>query len=58
MTFEEKLNQYAKLVVEVGVNAQPNQIVVIRTPIEGAYFARLMTKSAYEDIIFYNLSKI
>lgn len=48
MTFEEKLNQYAKLVVEVGINVQPNQIVVIRTPIEGADFARLMTKSAYE----------
>ena len=48
MTFEEKLNQYARLVVEVGINVQPDQIVVIRTPIEGAYFARMMTKCAYE----------
>jgi len=48
MSFEKKLNQYAKLVVEVGVNVQPQQIVVIRTPVEGAYFARELTKQAYE----------
>lgn len=48
MSFQEKLNHYAKLVVEVGVNVQPQQIVVIRTPIEGAYFARALTKCAYE----------
>lgn len=48
MSFEAKLNQYAKLVVEVGVNLQKDQILVVRTPIEGAYFARLLTKCAYE----------
>lgn len=48
MSFETKLNQYAKLVVEVGANVQKEQILVIRTPIEGAYFARLLTKCAYE----------
>lgn len=48
MSFEEKLRNYAKLVVEVGVNVQKNQPVVIRTPIEGAYFAREMTRCAYE----------
>lgn len=46
--FDEKLRKYARLVVEVGVNVQPNQIIVIRTPIEGAYFARELTKCAYE----------
>ena len=48
MTFEEKLNKYAKLVVEVGVNVQKDQIVVIRTQVEGAEFARALTKCAYE----------
>lgn len=48
MSFETKLNKYAKLVVEVGVNIQKDQVLVIRTPIEGAYFARLLTKCAYE----------
>lgn len=48
MTFEEKLNKYAKLVVEVGANVQKNQIVVIRTQVEGTEFARALTKSAYE----------
>lgn len=48
MSFENKLNQYAKLVVEVGINIQKDQILVVRTPVEGAYFARLLTKCAYE----------
>lgn len=48
MLFEEKLRNYAKLVVEVGVNVQKNQPLVIRTPIEGVYFAREMTRCAYE----------
>ena len=46
--FEEKLSKYAKLVVEVGINVQKGQIVVIRTPIEGAELTRMMTKAAYE----------
>ncbi len=48
MTFEEQLKKYAKLVVEVGVNVQEGQIVVIRTPVEGAIFARELTRCAYE----------
>lgn len=48
MTFNEKLRNYAKLVVEVGINVQKGQPVVIRTPIEGAEFAREMTRCAYE----------
>lgn len=45
---DKKLNEYAKLVIEVGVNVQKEQVVVIRTPIEGVAFARLLTKHAYE----------
>ena len=48
MDFKENLKKYAQLVVEVGVNVQKDQIVVIRTPIEGAEFARAMTESAYK----------
>lgn len=48
MSFEQKLKNYAKLVVEVGVNVQKDQPVVIRTPIEGVYFAREMARCAYE----------
>ncbi len=48
MTFEENLYKYAELVVEVGVNVQSEQLVVIRTPIEGASFARLMAECAYK----------
>lgn len=48
MSFEEKLRNYAKLVVEVGVNIQKDQYLVIRTPIEGAYFAKELVRCAYE----------
>ena len=48
MKIEKNLQKYAQLVVEVGVNVQKDQIVVIRTPIEGAAFARAMTESAYK----------
>ncbi len=48
MSFEENLKKYAKLVVEVGVNIQKDQLLLIRTPLEGANFAREMVKCAYE----------
>lgn len=49
MTFEENLDKYARLIVEVGVNIQKGQKLLIRTPIEGAAFARKMVKYAYEN---------
>lgn len=48
MNFEENLKKYAKLVVEVGVNIQKGQVLLIRTPLEGASFAREMVRCAYE----------
>lgn len=48
MSFEANLKKYAKLVVEVGVNIQKDQLLLIRTPLEGASFAREMVKCAYE----------
>ena len=45
---EALLNEYARLVVRVGVNVQPAQSVVINAPIEGADFARRLAGAAYE----------
>ncbi len=46
--FYEKLNDYAKLCVRVGINTQPGEPLVINAPIEGAEFVRLVAKHAYE----------
>jgi len=45
---EEKLREYAKLLIEVGLNVQKGQAVVIRCPVECAYFARLCAAAAYD----------
>lgn len=42
------MESFASLVLEKGVNIQKNQSVMLRAPIEGAEFARLLTKKAYE----------
>ncbi len=44
---EEKLFEYAKLVVEVGLNVQKGQTVIISSPVECAHFARLCAAAAY-----------
>ena len=38
---EEKLREYAKLLIELGVNVQPGQTLVIASPVDCAHFARL-----------------
>ncbi|MBR4434980.1 MAG: aminopeptidase [Clostridia bacterium] len=43
-----KLEEYAHLVVEIGLNVQKGQYVVINSPIECAPFTRLCVKAAYE----------
>lgn len=48
MTFAEKQEQYAKLLVKLGVNIQPEQELVVRCAAEAAPFARLVAKAAYE----------
>ena len=45
---EEKLKEYAKLLIEVGLNVQKGQTVVIRCPVECAFFARLCASAAYD----------
>ena len=45
---ENKLSEYAKLIVRVGVNVQKGQTLVVRCPVEAAAFARLVAAEAYE----------
>ena len=44
---EEKIREYARLVVHTGVNAQPGQEIVISCPVEHYEFARLLIEEAY-----------
>lgn len=43
------LEKYAQLVVKTGVNIQPNQTLVINSPIECAPFARAIAAAAYQS---------
>ena len=45
---EEKLREYAKLVIEVGLNIQKGQTLIISSPVECAHFARLCAGAAYD----------
>ncbi|MCI8690763.1 MAG: aminopeptidase [Oscillibacter sp.] len=44
----EKLREYARLLVRVGLNVQPGQRMIISSPVECAAFARLCAAEAYE----------
>lgn len=47
-TMDEKLKEYARLLVEVGVNLQKGQTLVIRSLVDTAPFARLCAEAAYD----------
>ena len=47
-TFEDKLKEYAELLVRVGVNVQKGQDMVITSQVDQAPFARLCAKAAYD----------
>ncbi|MGC5325434.1 aminopeptidase [Brevibacillus sp. SYSU BS000544] len=46
--FEQMLDRYAKLAVQVGVNIQPGQSLMLTVPIAHVKFARLIAKYAYQ----------
>ncbi len=46
--FKEQLENYAKLVIDVGINTKKDDTVLISCPIERADFARLLVQKAYE----------
>ena len=48
MNLEKNLEKYAELAVKVGVNIQPGQTLLVRTPIECAPFVRKVVKKAYD----------
>ena len=47
-TMDEKLREYARLLVRVGLNVQKGQTLVISSPVECAFFARLCAAEAYD----------
>ena len=47
---EAKLQEYAKLLIEVGLNVQAGQTLVLNSPIECADFARLCAHAAYDAL--------
>ncbi|WP_311487624.1 aminopeptidase [uncultured Helcococcus sp.] len=48
MSFKDKLNKYAQLVVEVGSNVQEGDTVSIAAPVESAEFARMLAENSYK----------
>ncbi|MCD0170048.1 aminopeptidase [Deinococcus sp. 23YEL01] len=47
LTFEEKLRNYARLAVRVGVGVKPGQRLLVQAPVETAALARLVVREAY-----------
>ena len=47
-SMKEKLTEYAQLLVRVGLNIQRGQPLVISSPVECAFFARLCAAEAYQ----------
>lgn len=45
---EEKLREYARLLIRVGLNVQKGQRLIISSPVECARFARMCAEEAYE----------
>lgn len=45
---QEKLNKYAKLTIEVGVNLQKGQMLVINSPVDCKEFTRMLVQNAYQ----------
>lgn len=46
---QRRLEKYANLIIQAGINLQKNQTVVISSPIETAKFARMLSEAAYEQ---------
>ena len=46
-----QFEEYAKLLVEVGVNIQKGQNLVISSPVDCAWFVRLCAKAAYDAAV-------
>ncbi|ANE47122.1 peptidase M29 [Paenibacillus swuensis] len=47
-TFQQQLHKYAELIVKVGVNLQPGQVLYVESPLEAAELTRVLVRKAYE----------
>lgn len=47
LTFEDKLQNYARLAVQVGLGIRPGQRVLVQAPVDTAPLARLLVREAY-----------
>ena len=47
MRFEEKLKEYAQLIVRVGLNVQPNQVCYVQADVTSTQLTRLVVEEAY-----------
>jgi aminopeptidase len=47
-SFESNIEKYAELVVKVGVNIQPGQVLLVESPLETAVLTRKIVQKAYE----------
>ena len=61
--YNEKLKQYAELLVKVGMNVQQNQPVFIRSSVEALDLTHLIVEEAYKagasDVrVIYSASKL
>lgn len=56
--FDEKLAKYAELIVRVGVNVQPKQLVVLYISVTQQKLARLMGLKQMERLCLYSVMVI
>ena len=47
LSFEQKLHNYARLAVRVGLGVKPGQRVLVQSPVDAAPLARLIVREAY-----------
>ncbi|OAB41065.1 aminopeptidase [Paenibacillus antarcticus] len=48
LSFEQKLDNYATLAIQIGVNVQPGQTLVINAMIDSGQLVQLLVRKAYE----------
>ncbi len=48
MEFNEKLENYAEIILKKGINIQENEKIEIRSSIDDAEFARILMKKAFD----------
>lgn len=47
--YNQDFEKYAHLILSIGLNLQKNQLLIINSPIECAYFTRIVAEAAYKE---------